>query len=98
VRIEVPNPEGLLRLGMFATATFFSKESHVHAVVPATAVLHLHDRNWVFVPAGGKVFQRVEVGAGDMLPGGRQVILTGISPGQQVVGNVLELEETLEAQ
>ena len=98
VRIEVPNPEVLLRLGMFATATFFSKESHVHAVVPATAVLHLHDRNWVFVPAGGKVFQRVEVGAGDMLPGGRQVILTGISPGQQVVGNVLELEETLEAQ
>jgi membrane fusion protein, heavy metal efflux system len=98
VRIEVPNPGGLLRLGMFATATFFSREKQVHAVVPATAILHLHDRDWVFVPAGGKVFQRVEVGAGDMLPGGRQVILTGVAPGQQVVGNVLALEETLEAQ
>jgi membrane fusion protein, heavy metal efflux system len=98
IRIEVPNPGSLLRLGMFATATFFSKDNHVHAVIPATAILHLHDRDWVFVPAGGKVFQRVEVGAGDTLPGNKQVILSGISPGEQVVANVLALEETLEAQ
>jgi membrane fusion protein, heavy metal efflux system len=98
VRIEVPNPDNLLRLGMFVTATFFSRENHVHAVVPAAAILHLHDRDWVFEPAGGKQFQRVEVGAGDTLPGGKQVILSGLSPGQQVVGDVLALEETLEAQ
>jgi membrane fusion protein, heavy metal efflux system len=98
VRIEVANPGNLLRLGMFVNATFYSREKEVHAVVPATAILHLHDRDWVFLPAGGNQFHRVEVGAGDMLPGGRQVILSGISPGQQVVGNVLALEETLEAQ
>lgn len=98
VRIEVSNPGSLLRLGMFATATFFSKEKQVHAVVPSTAILHLHDRDWVFIPAGGKVFRRVEVGAGDMLPGNKQVILSGVSPGQQVVANILALEETLEAQ
>jgi membrane fusion protein, heavy metal efflux system len=98
VRIEVANPGNLLRLGMFVTATFYSREKHVRAVVPATAILHMHDREWVFVPGGGKVFNRVEVSAGDTLPGGKQVILSGISPGQQVVGDVLALEETLEAQ
>jgi membrane fusion protein, heavy metal efflux system len=38
-------------------------------VVPRFAVLHLHDRDWVFVPAGDKQFKRVEVQAGKMLPG-----------------------------
>lgn len=97
VRIEVPNP-GILRLAMFVTATFESKAAETHAVVPSTAILHLHDRDWVFVPAGGKQFKRVEVEAGDLLSGGRQEILSGLSPGQMVVSDVLALEETLEAQ
>ena len=96
VRIEVANP-GFLKLGMFVTATFLSKSNEVHAVVPAAAVLHLHDRDWVFVPAGGSAFKRVEVQGGRMLDGNRQEILSGINPGQQVVSNVLQLEATLEA-
>jgi cobalt-zinc-cadmium efflux system membrane fusion protein len=97
VRIEIPNP-GILRLGMFVTATFQSRETHRFAAVPSTAILHLHDRDWVFIPAGGNKFKRVEVESGDMLPGGKQQILAGITPGQQVVEKVLELEATLEAQ
>jgi membrane fusion protein, heavy metal efflux system len=97
VRVEVPNP-GILKLGMFVTATFESRTVVVRAVVPATAVLHLHDRDWVFIPADGNRFRRVEVHAGPMLSGNRQEILSGISPGQQVVSNVLQLEATLEAQ
>jgi membrane fusion protein, heavy metal efflux system len=97
VRIEVPNP-GILKLGMFVTATFTSRKKETHAVIPASAILHLHDKNWVFVPAGGDKFRRVEVEAGDMLSGNRQEILAGIEPGRQVVSNVLALEETLEAQ
>jgi membrane fusion protein, heavy metal efflux system len=97
VRIEVPNP-GILRLGMFVTATFDSKTAQAYAVVPANAILHLHDRDWVFLPAGGKQFKRVEVTVGDVLPGRGQEILSGITPGQQVVSNVLQLEATLEAQ
>ncbi len=97
VRIEVPNP-GILKLGMFVTATFESKTKEAYAVVPASAILHLHDRDWVFVPAGGNQFRRVEVHGGRMLDGNRQEILSGIHPGQQVVSNVLQLEATLEAQ
>jgi cobalt-zinc-cadmium efflux system membrane fusion protein len=91
VRIEVPNP-GFIKLGMFGTATFTSSTKETHAVVPADAVLHLHDRNWVYLPAGGNQFKRTEVRAGKMLDGNRQEILSGIQPGQQVVTNALLLE------
>jgi cobalt-zinc-cadmium efflux system membrane fusion protein len=91
VRIEVPNP-GFLKLGMFGTTTFTGRSKEKHAVVPADAVLHLHDRDWVFLPAGGNQFKRVEVHAGRMADGNRQEILSGIQPGQQVVTNALLLE------
>jgi cobalt-zinc-cadmium efflux system membrane fusion protein len=77
---------------MFAAATFTSRTREEHAVVPADAVLHLHDRDWVFVPAGENKFRRTEVRPGRMLSGNRQVILSGIEPGQQIVSNALMLE------
>jgi cobalt-zinc-cadmium efflux system membrane fusion protein len=91
VRIEVANP-GFLKLGMFATATFTSRVKETHAAVPTNAVLHLHDRDWVFLPAGGNQFKRTEVHTGPILSGSRQEILSGIEPGQQVVTNALLLE------
>ncbi|MGA9062900.1 MAG: efflux RND transporter periplasmic adaptor subunit [Terracidiphilus sp.] len=97
VRIEVANP-GVLRLGMFVTATLKSRTSVTHATVPASAILHLHDREWAFVPAGQGQFKRVEVAGGDMLPGGQQEILSGLAPGQLVVKDVLNLQATVEAQ
>jgi cobalt-zinc-cadmium efflux system membrane fusion protein len=95
VRIEVANP-GMMRVGMFATATFHGQKKETYAAVPATAVLHLHDRDWVYMPAGGNKFRRVEVKAGDMLPGAMQTIRSGITPGQQVVANALEFQNTVE--
>ncbi len=94
VRLEVKNP-GTLRLGMFVTATFQGLNKELHATVPASAILHLHDRDWVFVPTGSGQFRRVEVTAGNMLPGNLQEIRTGVSPGQQVVANALVLENTV---
>jgi len=97
VRIEVRNP-GLMRPGMFATATFYGQSKEKHAAIPATAVLHLHDRDWIYVPVGGNKFRRTEVKAGDMLSGNMQAILSGIAPGQQVVSNALEFQNTVEQQ
>ena len=91
VRIEVANP-GILKLGMFVTARFSSLKKQTFTVVPADAVLHLHDRDWVYVPAGDNQFKRTEVRAGKMLEGNRQQILSGIAPGTQVVTNALLLE------
>jgi cobalt-zinc-cadmium efflux system membrane fusion protein len=95
VRLEIDNP-GILRLGMFVTATFHGQAKETHAMVPATAVLHLHDRDWVYVPADDNQFKRVEVRGGAMLPGNMQEILSGIAPGQRVVQNALVLQNTVE--
>ena len=95
VRLELQNP-GFLRLGMFVTATFHGLKAEQHAAVPATAILHLHDRNWVYVADGDKKFRRVEVVAGNMLPGAMQEVISGLKPGVQVVGNALVFQNTVE--
>ena len=95
VRIEVRNP-GLMRVGMFVTATFHGQKKETHAAVPASAILHLHDREWIYVPAGGDKFRRVEVTSGDTLPDKMQEIVAGIQPGQQVVSNALVMQNTVE--
>jgi membrane fusion protein, heavy metal efflux system len=91
VRIEVENP-GLMRLGMFVQATFHGRPTQSRVVIPASAVLHLHDRDWVYEPNGASTFRRVEVRSGRMISRGRQETVSGIQPGDQVVENVLFLE------
>jgi membrane fusion protein, heavy metal efflux system len=95
VRLEVENG-GIMRLGMFATATFHGLRAQTYAAVPASAVLHLHDREWVYVPDGEGKFKRLEVTAGNMLPNNMQEILKGLGPGQKVVSNALILQNTVE--
>ncbi len=96
VRIEVENP-GIMRLGMFARATFRGQTTEMHTIVPASAVLRMHDRDFVFVPAPDKKFRRVEVVSGDVLTENTnlQEIKSGLKPGQQVVTNALVLDHVL---
>jgi cobalt-zinc-cadmium efflux system membrane fusion protein len=96
VRLEVANPGGLMRVGMFVNATFHGQKKQSFAAVPASAILHLHDRDWVYVPAGDKKFRRVEVKAGATLPDKMQLVLSGIQPGQDVVSGALVLQNTAE--
>ena len=96
VRIQVPNPDHLMRIGMFAMATFHGRRLEDHASVPASAILHLHDRDWVYVPAGEGKFKRVGVVGGDMIGDGKQEIISGLTVGQQVVTNALELQNSVE--
>jgi membrane fusion protein, heavy metal efflux system len=95
VRIEVQNP-GLMRPGMFVTTTFHGRKKQSFAALPATAILHLQDKDWVYIPAGDKTLRRIEVKSGDMLPGNMQVILSGVSVGQDVVSNALEFQNTVQ--
>jgi membrane fusion protein, heavy metal efflux system len=95
VRIEVKNP-GMMRPGMFVTAIFRGQKMETHTAVPASAILHLHDRDWVYEPAGGNKFRRVPVVGGDMLPNNQQEVVSGLKPGDQVASNALELQNSSE--
>jgi len=95
VRIEVRNP-GFMKVGMFVTTTFRGQKDEVNSAVPASAILHLHDRDWVYVPTPGKKFRRVGVVGGDALPNGMQEIKSGLQAGQQVVTNPLALQNEID--
>ena len=95
VRIEVENP-GLMRPGMFVTATFHGPQKESRTAVPAAAILHLHDRDWVYMPVSDRQFRRVEVVGGDMLPGNMQEIVSGLASGRQIVANALEFQNSVQ--
>jgi len=95
VRLEVENP-GVMRLGMFVTAAFHGQTARKNAAVPATAILHLRDRQWVYTPLANGGFKRQEVVGGNMLGDGMQEILSGLNPGDRVVTNALVFQNTVE--
>ena len=92
-RIQVPNPEGILRLGMFATATLQSRKEATVITVPGNAILHLHDQAFVFEPVNTTgTFKTVTVKTGDTLPGNFVQVTSGLRAGETVVANALELQ------
>jgi RND family efflux transporter MFP subunit len=86
VRVEVPNPDGLLRLGMFVTMSVRSRAGAPVTVVPRSAVQSLGERAVVYVAVPGEegrfVERPVRLGAavGDAIE-----VLEGVKPGEQVV-------------
>jgi len=95
VRIQVQNPQGILRLGMFATATFQGAKAQSIAAIPADAILHLHDHAFVFEPIDNAgTFKTVEIKTGRTLDGNLIEVTSGLAMGQQVVANALELQNT----
>jgi len=94
VRLEMKNP-GFMSIGMFVNATFYGRKQERRAIVPSAAILHLHDRDWVYVPEPGNQFRRVEVTGKKTLPANMQEVV-GIEPGQEVVANALMLQATTE--
>lgn len=97
VRLELANPQGILRPGMFATVTFVSRADHERSVVPASAVMRLHDKDWVFVPQGARQFRRTQVQAGPQASDGWREV-ADLSPGARVVKDALQFASTVENQ
>ena len=99
VRIQVPNPGGQLRIGLFASVTLLAGQATNVVVIPADAALQLHDRAFVFEPANAPgTFRRIQVKIGRTLDGNMIEVLSGLSEGQQVVSNALDLQNTADQQ
>ena len=95
VRIQVANPGGMLRIGMIATASLVGSHAENALVVPSTAILHLHDHEYVFVPVNQSgAFRRVLVRSGPVVGDATELSGGGLQSGQPVVRNALDLENT----
>jgi len=84
LRLEVPNPDGRLRAGMYATVRFEPVVAKDAIAIPALAVLRTGERNLVVVALGSGRFapREVELGVeGD----DRVQVLSGLEPGERIV-------------
>jgi Cu(I)/Ag(I) efflux system membrane fusion protein len=82
-RVEVPNPTGRLKPGMYATVTLTTPARRA-LTVPTSAVLNTGDRTLVFMDMGGGRLMPTEVVAG-RTAGAYTEVLSGVEPGQRVV-------------
>jgi membrane fusion protein, heavy metal efflux system len=84
------NGDGALRSGMFAVATFRSRKLTDRVVVPSTAIMRLHDKDWVFRKEGDRSFRKITIRADGLAPDGMQEIREGVKSGDEVITNALE--------
>ena len=96
VRIELANRAGILRPNMFASVHVVSQGFETRTVIPASAVLRLQDRDWVFVKLNDKQFRRTEVHAGSVNSDNTQNILRGLHTGEQVASDALAFDREVQ--
>jgi membrane fusion protein, copper/silver efflux system len=84
VRIEVPNPDGRLKVDMYADVLFQAGEAEPVAAVPASAVIDSGTRQVVLVAKGEGRFEPRPVKLG-VRGDGYVEVLEGVSKGEEVV-------------
>jgi cobalt-zinc-cadmium efflux system membrane fusion protein len=85
VRCEVPNPDGALRVNMFATVTIQSPQGGDAVLVPSTSLQEVNKQSVVFVPTGDSQFAWRAVHTG-LIANGKTQITSGLAAGTPVVG------------
>lgn len=96
-RVVVPNPDGRLKPGMYATVQLTSPSPRQTLTVPTSAVIQTGERNLVFVDMGRGALRPHEVTLG-RTAGDYTEVLAGVQPGQRVVTSaqfLLESESNL---
>ncbi len=83
--VEVPNPDGRLRPGMYADVVVQGPPVRNAVVIPQSAVIRSGKRNIVFVDLGGGRFDPREVDLGVRGEGDRIQIVKGVAAGEKVV-------------
>lgn len=82
-RVEVPNPNGLLKPGMYATVTL-TTPSRGALTVPTSSVLNTGERTLVFMDMGSGRLMPMDIVTG-RTAGAYTEVVSGLDPGQRVV-------------
>jgi membrane fusion protein, copper/silver efflux system len=99
VRIEVPNPDGRLKVDMYADVLFQAGEAAPVAAVPASAVIDSGTRQVVLIAKGEGRFEPRPVKLG-VRGDGYVEVLEGVSKGEEVVTSatfLIDAESNLKA-
>jgi Cu(I)/Ag(I) efflux system membrane fusion protein len=99
VRIEIPNPDGRLKVDMYADVVFQTGAAEPVAAVPASAVIDSGTRQVVLVAKGEGRFEPRPVKLG-MRGDGYVEVLEGVSKGEEVVTSatfLIDAESNLKA-
>jgi cobalt-zinc-cadmium efflux system membrane fusion protein len=86
VRCEVPNPDGALRVNMFATATIVSPQGRDAILVPSSAVQDVNGQSVVFIPTGHGQFAWRAVHTG-LIANGQTQITDGLAADTPIVAD-----------
>jgi cobalt-zinc-cadmium efflux system membrane fusion protein len=97
VRIVLANPNSELLPGMYAVATFHSRDLHRHLVAPAAAVMRLHDKDWVFHKESSGRVRQTEVHVVGVTEDGFQELQDGeaVKAGDEIVENALQFSTAM---
>ena len=85
VRCEVPNPDGALRVNMFATVTILSPQGGDAVLAPSSSLQEVNGQSVVFIPTGDRQFAWRAVHTG-LVANGNTQITSGLAAGTPVVG------------
>lgn len=85
VRLEFPNPDLLLKPGMFATVEMKAELAPSALLVPDSAILRSGEKNTVFIALEGGRFEPRTVTIGVRGEGGQYEVLKGLAEGERVV-------------
>ncbi|NGO39288.1 efflux RND transporter periplasmic adaptor subunit [Limisphaera ngatamarikiensis] len=85
VRVELPNPDFLLRPGMYARVELSREVDPAALLVPESAVVRSGTRNTVFVALGKGKFEPRQVALGPRADNDMVQIRSGLQPGERVV-------------
>jgi cobalt-zinc-cadmium efflux system membrane fusion protein len=84
VRCEVPNPDGALRVNMFASVTILSPQGGDAVLVPSSSLQEVNGQTVLFIPTGHSEFAWRAVHTG-LLANGQTQITSGLAAGTPVV-------------
>jgi cobalt-zinc-cadmium efflux system membrane fusion protein len=85
VRVEVPNPDDVLRVNMFATVTILSPQGGDGVMVPSESLQEVNGQSVAFIPTGDRQFAWRAVHTG-LVANGKTQITSGLAAGTPVVG------------